>query len=154
MKTHNHDQIAGSIIYIGARLESIANHYVFAPMGISSVSVKILGMLCCGRALSPSEILERLGGTKSNVSQRLNFLEKEGLIERTHANQDRRKVAIQLTKKGTERMNAIMERLTKAQISLESKFSKQELQQHRKFIEKINRILDEGECEIRKAFNE
>ena len=151
---HTHDQIAGSIIYIAARLESIANKYIFAPIGISSVSIKILGLLCCGKALTPGEILDKIGGTKSNISQRLNFLEKEGLIERTYAHfsEDKRRVAVQLTKKGTERMNEVMDRLNKAQISLENKFTKKELIEHKKFIKKISQILDTGEEEIRNAF--
>lgn len=151
-----HDHLANSIIYIASRLEAVANRYVFAPQGLSSASVKIMGLLCCQQALTPSEILEKIGGTKSNISQRLNFLEKEGLIERTYAQyaNDKRRVAIALTKKGNIILQEMRKRLKAAQISLESNFSQKELTEHRKFLEKINGILDMEEKELANVFNQ
>lgn len=150
----NHDEISGSLIYVAARLEAIANRYVFLPMGLSSASVKILGILHCDKAMSPGEILEKIGGTKSNISQRLNFLEKEGLIERTYAQYagDKRKVAIQATPLGEKRLHEILQRLRKANVKLESNFTKQEINELRNFLKKINQVLDLEESQMSTYF--
>lgn len=123
-------------------------------MGLSSTSMKILKLLKNRGPLTASKLIEITGATKSNLSQRLNFLEKENHILRTYASdkKDKRKVLIELTLTGKKMMLGIEKRLQKAQISFEKKFSEKEIAQHKAFIKKLNSILDSEESELEKIF--
>lgn len=145
-----------SIICLAHRMESIANKYVFEPLGFSSASMKILKALKLHVSLSPSDLFKITASTKSNISQRLNFLEKAGYIKRIYASnkQDKRKVDIQLTKLGEKKLAEIEKRFKKAHISFLDKFSKEEIAQHKAFMEKANTILDLGESELKKLFKD
>ncbi|EKE11402.1 MAG: hypothetical protein ACD_15C00084G0003 [uncultured bacterium] len=143
-----------SIICLAHRFEAIANKYVFQPMGFSSVSMKILKALSFNPSLSPSDLIEITSSTKSNISQRLNFLEKEGYIKRNYASNktDKRKVNIRLTKLGGEKLEDIEKRFKKAHISFAQKLTRKEIEQHDIFFKKLNDILDSGENELEKLF--
>lgn len=145
---------AEPIICLAHRLESIANKYVFQPMGFSSVSMKILKALRLHASLSPSNLIEITNSTKSNISQRLNFLEKEGYIKRSCASgeKDKRKVDIRLTVSGEKKLAGIEKRFKKAHICFARKFSQEEISQHKIFMQKINTILDTEESELEKLF--
>jgi DNA-binding MarR family transcriptional regulator len=145
---------AESIVCLAHRFESIANKYVFKPMGLSSSTMHILKLLKIHKELTASDIIEILNATKSNISQRLNFLEKEGHIQRVYAadKKDKRKITISLTNQGKEVIRNLENRFQKAQIKLEEEFTKKELEQHKNFITKINGILDKGEIELEKLF--
>jgi DNA-binding MarR family transcriptional regulator len=147
-------QPAESIVCLAHRFEAIANKYVFKPMGLSSISMKILKLLKIHGTLTASEMIETLDATKSNLSQRLNFLEKENLIIRSYASdkKDKRKIMIKLTKHGEKVIDGLEKRFHKAQISLEEKFSESELNQCQKFIAKVHQILDCEEKELEKIF--
>ncbi|MFA7319739.1 MAG: MarR family transcriptional regulator, partial [Parcubacteria group bacterium] len=73
------------IICLARRMEIIADKYVFKPLGISPISMKILKALKWHASLSPSDLIEITNSTKSNISQRLNLLEKEGSVRRDYA---------------------------------------------------------------------
>lgn len=154
MKNNKPIAPAESIICLSHRLESIANKYVFQPMGLSSISMKILKVLKIHGPFTASSIIEMLNVTKSNMSQRLNFLEKEGLITRTYASdkKDKRKIIIGLTPQGKKVILDLEKRLEKAHISFEKKFNRQELKHHQDFIDKINKILDDEEDDLEKIF--
>jgi len=143
-----------SMVYLVHRMEIIANKYVFQPLGISPISMKILKSLQLHSSLSPSDLIEITNSTKSNISQRLNFLEKEGSIQRNYASDknDKRKVQLQLTALGRKKIVIIEKRFEKAHISFARKFSAKELEQHRLFMQKINTILDKEEDELKKLF--
>lgn len=145
---------AESIICLSRRLESIANKYVFQPMGLSSISMKILKLVRRHGPLTASDMLDDLGATKSNISQRMNFLEKAGYIARKYGadKKDRRKIKIELTPKGKKTITELEKRFKKAQISFEEKFTQKELIDHRDFIKKINTILDEEKDNLEKIF--
>lgn len=145
---------AESIICLAHRFENIANKFVFQPMGISSISMKILKLLRMHGTLTASDLIEFLSSTKSNMSQRLNFLEKENLIKKTYASdkKDKRKITIELTSEGKKLILNLEKRFQKAQISFEEKFTTKELQQHRDFVAKVNLILDNEETELIKLF--
>lgn len=142
------------IIHLAHRFESIANKYVFQPMGLSPISMKILKLLKNKKSMTASELVEITNATKSNISQRLNFLEKENYIARTYASDatDKRKITINLTPSGKKRIEDLEKRFKKAQISFEKKFTEKEIAQHREFIQKLNAILDSGENELEKIF--
>lgn len=123
-------------------------------MGLSSTSVKILGMLSHHKSLTPSQIIEMNNSTKSNISQRLSFLEKEGLITRDYATdkKDKRKVKVLLTDLGEKKLKEMHKVMTKAKISVEKKLSKGEIAQHEAFMQKLNDIMDSSESELEKLF--
>lgn len=145
--------VTEELVCTGCRLQSIANKFVFSPMGFSETSIKILKAIEHGHASTLSDILKWVGGTKSNISQRLNFLEKEKLIERAYAaSDDKRKVIIKITKEGKERMGKMEKRLEKAQIKLESIFAQSELKKGQEFLRKINSFIDQEEKHLKKYF--
>lgn len=149
---HSHDSDIHRIMCLAHRIETIGNKYIFSPMGLSSSSVKILGMLTHHKNLTPSQILEMSNSTKSNISQRLNFLEKAGWITRDYGSdkQDKRKVKVMLTMQGKKKMKEISKVMEKARLSISMKFSKNELEQHKAFVNKLHDILDSEEKELAK----
>lgn len=151
----NTHAITHPIVYTAARLEAIANRFVFGPMGATAASMKILGLLRQNGALTARRIVELGGGTKSNVSQRLDYLEKKKYIARVQDvfAADKRKVLVKLTRTGKEQLVEVRKRMKKAQICLAKCFTEKEIRQHVKFFEKINRIIDKEEKNLGKIFN-
>ena len=136
--------ISDPIMSTAAKLERIANVHIFSHIGLSSASIKIMCILDRMKITTPSGILEFLGGTRSNVSQRLDFLEKKGYVLRKHdsTSPDKRKVNIQLTTTGKKKLAEAEKWLKKANLYLEKYFTKKELEAHFAFFEKLNEILD------------
>ncbi len=146
--------IAESIILAGVRLRAIANRFVFSAEGISGVKFRILRLLCSEGKKRPSEILKFSGGTKSNVSQRLDSLEKSKLIRRIQPKkgEDRRGIFVEITPKGEALVEKLIGRFKKSETALRSCFSKSEIEAQFAFLEKLNRGLDEHEKEIPTLF--
>jgi DNA-binding MarR family transcriptional regulator len=144
------------IICLAKKFEAIGVKYIFKPMGLSPMNMKILQILQANTSLTSSQLISITRATKSNMSQRLSFLEKEGFISRNYAGDDtdKRKVLIQITKKGIRKITDIEKRIQKAQISFEKKFTQKEIEQHKNFFQKLNKIIDEGECELDKIFKQ
>lgn len=149
---HNQDSNLHSIMCLAHRIETIGNKYLFSPIGLSSSSAQILGMLSFHKSLTPTQILEMSNSTKSNISQRLSFLEKEGWIERDYGSntKDKRKVDVVLTKQGQEKIKEIKKLMDKAKLSITKKFTRQELEQHIAFVSKMHKVLDSEEKELAK----
>lgn len=152
-KTH---YITEPIIFTASRLEAIANRYIFLPMGTTAAVMKILGLLKMKGPLTPRQIMDLAGGTKSNISQRLDTLEKNGFIVRDESikQSDKRKVVIRLTAKGEYHIEALKKRMRKAQVCLSKHFSEEEITVHLRFFEKLNNIINEGEKNLKKVFNQ
>lgn len=142
-----------SIICLAHRFESIANKYVFQPMNFSPVSMKILKALSLQPGLSPKDLLEITSSTKSNISQRLDHLEKKGFIKRGSApRKDRRKITLDLTSSGRKKLQEIEKRFERAHISFAENLESKELEEHRRFFKKLNLILDSSEDQLEKLF--
>lgn len=151
MKTS--DAITHQIIYTAARLEAIAEHYVFSPMGTTAASMKVLRLVKKNGPLSQNRISELGGGTKSNVSQRLDNLEKNGYIFRDQQTpKDKRKVLVKITRKGRLKLFEIDKRMKKAQICLEKNFTKKEIEDNEKFLKKIDKLLEKNRKVLDKIF--
>lgn len=141
------------IIFTSARLEAIANRFVFEPLGLTLASARIIRLLADNGKLTPSDLLAYAGGTKGNVSQRLKFLEREGYIRRAGgAGKDKRIVTVELTEKGKKRFKEIFARFETARNCLEKAFTTEEKKHYLAFFEKLNRMLDESEKEFPKIF--
>ncbi len=154
MPNKNEDSIVVPMIRTSNRLQAIANKYVFVPMRLSPISVSIMSILKANGKSTPGDLLKLVNSTKSNISQRLNFLEKEGLISRNYINikEDKRKVVIILTPKGKSTLIMAEKRLKKGKVALEKNFTQKEISQNRKFLEKMNELLDVQENELEKIF--
>ena len=147
--------VAEAIVITGVRLKTIANRFVFSPMGITGAKFRILRLVGSEGRKRPSDIMKFAGGTKSNVSQRLNALENEGLIMRLppQKGEDRRNVLIEITPKGSKVIEDLAEKFSKATEALEAKFTKEEIAAQFAFIEKFSNIIDDHEEELEKYFD-
>jgi DNA-binding MarR family transcriptional regulator len=61
----------------------------------------LLGFLAPGSFLTMSEIAARMGHTTAAATGLVDRLENLGYVTRTHATDDRRKIRVQITRKGT-----------------------------------------------------
>lgn len=145
-KTIIKDSFENSFIVTAVRLEALSEKYLFKPVGISSASFKMLAFIKNNNGCSPSSILDYRGGTKSNITQRLNLLERQGLISSSRPNKgDRRKVILRLTPVGNLKLNEVFDNIKKSRIHMEKFFTKTELQNHLNFMSKLDRALNECE---------
>jgi|GEM_PF-1414211 len=142
--------IARLIIFTAARLEQFANAHILTPIGLNITAAKIMGLLYVHKKISPSDILEITGGTKSNITQRLNHLEKKGFIKRLipeSGGTDKRKILISLTRKGKNKFEEAHELINEKSLDFEKKFSQKENNLHYEFLKKINILLNQHEYE-------
>ena len=140
---HSYFSIIEPIIFTASRLEAIANRRFFRPIGLNISSVKIMSLLLRKRSMSAKEIMELVGGTKSNLSQRLDFLEKRGYVE-TFKNSagDKRLLLVRLTPQGKKKLNETQKQFRKVKLQIESLFTQKEIKQHFAFFDKLNKFVD------------
>lgn len=143
--TDSYHSIIEPIIFTASRLEAIADKCLFRPIGINLSSVKIMGLLSHRQLMTPTEILELAGGTKSNISQRLTFLEKKGYIKtQKNTSGDKRKISVELTLTGKSKLREMQKHIRKVKLELESKFTKKEIANHYAFFNKLNKLIGSG----------
>ncbi|WP_039986655.1 MarR family winged helix-turn-helix transcriptional regulator [Vibrio owensii] len=68
--------------------------------------------------LTPSELISSMMLTSGAMTNRLDKLEKKGLIAREHSKEDRRSVTVELTEKGFELIDSLIEQHLQAQHDL------------------------------------
>lgn len=141
-------------IFIGEKIESMANKYVFNPMGMSLSSMRVLSYINCHSKITAKEIIELTGKTKSNITQRLNVLEKNGLIKRIKydKSKDKREIYLKITPKGKKKVEEALKKIEKFHLSKTKFFTKEELKNHIKFMKKLSRFLDEKEALLKEIF--
>ncbi len=128
-----------------ARIQAYANRYFFEPMGLTVSCAMILHLLEHLGPITSSEILKHTGGTKSNISQRLRFLERLNYIKREeNSSEDKRLVTIQLTEIGHERYHSLQKNLSDNAKKLETElqFTDEEKAVCQRVISKINNFID------------
>lgn len=141
------------IIMTSTRLRAIANRCVFRESKITGTQFRILRLLMLKDQQQPTEVLRLVGGTKSNVSQRIKSLENQGFVVRSsQAGADRRNVYIAITESGRKLVEGLMQRFHKAAKSLENQFSQKEVAAQFEFFKKLNKLLDDNEQTIIKLF--
>jgi DNA-binding MarR family transcriptional regulator len=141
--------IIHEIFCISARIALISNRYIFEPLNLTMSTVKILGLLDGDKELHPTEILNFFGSSKSNITQRLNLLEREGLIGRIYKDEkDKRKAKIRLTVKGRKKIEEIKTQAGKKAINFDKNFSAEERKRIYNFFNKLKLILDNTEKEF------
>ncbi len=140
------------LILTATRLEANANRYYFEPMGLTTTYCKIICMLASKEGMTPTEILHQTGGTKSNISQRLDVLEKNGLAKRrVPESDDKRNVRIELTEAGRKKYLEIKEFVQKKSLFLEQEFSADEKFHMHNILDKLNKIMDGHDQRLAKA---
>jgi len=155
MPTNKHDSIVEPIILAATRMEAIANRYIFEPMGLTVASAKVLKMLARSPqgVLTPTELVHATGGTKSNISQRITFLEKKGLLQRTAGTGfDRRQVAVQLTRAGKAKVIEIKKRAEQPSANLAKCFTAKEIAAQLAFFQKLDQVLNRCEKDLKTCF--
>ncbi|MFA6100308.1 MAG: MarR family transcriptional regulator [Patescibacteria group bacterium] len=128
-----------------ARIQAFANRYFFEPVGLTISCAMILHLLEHLGPITSSEILKHTGGTKSNISQRLKFLEDLNYITREENNSDdKRLVTIRLTDEGRVRYQSLQKTLTEHAKKLESElqFTDEDKAACQRVISKINQFID------------
>lgn len=137
------EYVTSPIVFTAARMEALANRYFFEPLGLTSSTVRILILLRFHGAMNSSEILKKIGGTKSNISQRIRILDKKNLIMRLgNRNNDKRIVKLSITKKGIDVLDKILDDFKKHSLCLKKNFSPQEINNFINLFKKLNNILD------------
>ena len=76
--------------------------------------------------LTPSELISSMMLTSGAMTNRLDKLEKKGLIAREHSKEDRRSVTVELTEKGFELIDSLIEQHLQAQHELMGSLSSAE----------------------------
>ncbi len=131
------------IVVTAARLEGVACQRFFAPLGLSSTTFKILHTLSEHPSMNPTQITKTFDCTKSNLTQRLNLLEKNGFVLRIRSSKgDGRTVRIALTDSGQRKVTEAVRAIRQSGALLEKHFSDVEKKSCHDFLKKVNQILD------------
>lgn len=140
------------IILTASKLEVFSNKYLFGPLELTVSSMKILLILKRKGRQTAKEILRNVGGTKSNISQRLNLLEKKGYIKKYQMEdmKDGREIFIELTPNGKKKVAILYKHIKKFKLEFESTFSSQEISQHSAFFRKLSRLIEIREQQFSK----
>ncbi len=78
---------------------------------VSFVQFFLLGHLDNDNALTMSEIARRMGHSTAAATGLVDRLEKLGFVQRTHSREDRRKVLVQITRKGSRLVDHVRNRI-------------------------------------------
>jgi DNA-binding MarR family transcriptional regulator len=150
MNTLRSNSIARNLLMTASRLENYANHCLFNPQELTFSGMKILHILHFKGPMLPTEIIKIVGGSKSNITQRLNLLAKRGLIDRYLPNNitDKRNVMVKLTKPGAVKIAQVVALINQKSLDLASCFSANEITAFSKFMDKLNAIINEEEKKL------
>ncbi|OQB94025.1 MAG: MarR family protein [Parcubacteria group bacterium ADurb.Bin115] len=144
-------RLGGWLVFTAMRLEMMADRFMFKPLGLTTASFRILMLLDKLGPQTPSEIIELIGSTKSNVTQRINFLNRQGLISlKRKMGTDKRRVSVKITSLGLKKINTTRRLFKKHNLRIENYFSSKEMENFLRLIRKLNQGLDKCEININK----
>lgn len=112
--------LIGRIIRLSAHLSAEMTK-TFAKHGLNAASFDVLATLLRSgepHALSPNDLLATMMVTSGTMTNRVDQLEKEGLVARIQNPNDKRSVLVQLTSIGREKINAAVTEHVDTQKSL------------------------------------
>ncbi|MDK2968523.1 MarR family transcriptional regulator [Lacrimispora sp.] len=87
--------------------------------------------------LKPTDLYQSLMITSGAMTNRIDTLEKKGLVRRMHDNEDRRTIYVQLTKAGYELISQAVLTHTQTEASLLNGLTKEELAQLDQLLKKL-----------------
>ncbi len=95
--------------HIAKSLSDIANH-ILKPFDLNEVSFSALIMTFASadNAISPSQLCDVTGESRTNMTRIMDDLEARGLIRRQRGSADRRRLIVRLTAKGDKLVRTIM----------------------------------------------
>ncbi|AWM16086.1 transcriptional regulator YetL [Bacillus inaquosorum] len=98
-----------SLFDISKKMNHVMEHY-FAGRGLSEGKFKILMLLFDAKdhTLSPTELAKQSNVTKATITGLLDGLARDGFVSRRHHTEDKRKISIELTKEGKERLEQFL----------------------------------------------
>lgn len=143
-------------IFIGEKIESMANKYIFSPMGLSFSAMRILGYLQNKKVVTAKELILLTGKSKSNITQRLHVLERNGLItrEKSSTSQDQRETFLKITPRGKSQIKKVLKKIDKFHLAKDRFFTKKEIEDHIKFMQKLSIFLDQEDEKLSNIFNQ
>jgi DNA-binding MarR family transcriptional regulator len=132
------------LLRISQELQIIVQEFLL-NYGLSEGRLTILGLLqdAPEHILTPSELADQLGLSRTAVTGLLDGLEKAGLIERQAHKRDRRMIITRLTEKGDQLFKELIPQYIDCirQAMLRLQLSKEEQQQLLKLLQKANATL-------------
>jgi DNA-binding MarR family transcriptional regulator len=121
------------LIALVYRIEKITDAHINAllqPIQLTCVQHLVLKLLIeAGEPLPLGQIAEKLHSVRSNVTQMIDRLTSEGLVERIFDSADRRRVLAQITEEGRRRFEAASQIEAQVEQELQTHFSQQERDQ-------------------------
>lgn len=105
---------------------------------LSYLDMVYLDLILLEDRCTPSLIAERLGIARSAVTVRLNKLEKNGFIERTRNDEDKRSSVLGLTEKGMEWFRPMFDEFESFEAVIRSRFTDEEIGIVRRMIDCIS----------------
>lgn len=100
--------------------------------------VLLLLLRSLGKWIRPSRLAEQAGVSRATMTRFLNGLERDGLIERTRQNGDRRVVSVRLTPQGRKMLEKIFPSYHRRFALVMEKFSEQERHMLIHLLSKVN----------------
>jgi DNA-binding MarR family transcriptional regulator len=85
---------------------------------VSYAQFFLLGYLANENYLTMTDISKKMGHSTAAATGLVDRLEKLGYVQRLHASEDRRKVMVQITKKGIELVDRIRDDITSSLVEL------------------------------------
>lgn len=145
-------QLAGWLVFSAMRLESLADKSIFKPIGLTAATFRILMTLDSLGSQSPSDFIEILGSSKSNLTQRLTWLAKKKLITFSrHTSSDKRRSLAKITNLGRRQLEATCLLVKKNNLHIENYFDNKEAQEFLRLLRKLNQGLDQCQLHINKS---
>lgn len=133
------------IKHIYKRVHDDANA-LLKPWGINHPEYNLLMMLygTDGYTLNPSQLAEAAGEKSANITRLTNELCDKGLIERTASDEDRRKIALSLSKAGIAMIESFLPDICTLLERQASGLQPREIAQLEKLLKKFLGQLEQG----------
>lgn len=141
------NNIFRQLVVTAGRMESFANRQFFEPFGLTVSTCKILALFINKEKMTSKEIIYEIGGTKANITQRLNHLEKMKLIKRCQHSKclDKRTVEIVVTEKGKKKMKEVYEFMRHRTSIFQKLFNPKDVHCCLKVLHELNFFIDNFE---------
>lgn len=126
------------------KTSSILSRYASNEGGdeaLSSTQEHILQLVFSGKVITPIAISRLLGLSRATITQHLNYMEKEGLINKKPSRRDHRSINLRLTKKGQNKVILINSALEKMENGLENCFTPEEKKNLESYLDRIQNSL-------------
>lgn len=114
-----------------------ATNKVYSKYGLTSGQFAVLEALYHKGDLSVGEVQEKILTTSGTIPVIIKNLEKEGFLEKTNDEKDKRRYILHITEKGRELMDIVFPENEAIIISMISRWSREEQEQILKYMKKF-----------------